>query len=390
MDISVPKEISNDDAVALLMRDHSKKPLVRYARERCAWNGDEARTDKEAIARAIIEWHSAHPEAAQEHQQPSGEEQQAPQVAPKVEAQSAPKAADKNAVSIAAAMAAALANVKLGVDPEELRAAVKEEMKGTADALRAEILQNVFRVEVKLPGAEARDVGRQHKQFPLLVKALGAGVHVWIAGPAGSGKTTAAEAAAKALDLPFSFDGALDTEYKVTGFTDAQGRIVSTAFRRAYTEGGVHLFDECDASLAPATLAINAALANGFAAFPDGMAKKHPNFRCIAAANTWGLGATFDYVGRNKLDAAFLDRFVRIVWEYDEALERDVCGNPEWCSYVQTVRTKAKAKGLRVVVSPRASIFGAQLLAAGMTRDEVISLTMRNGMRPEDWRAVEA
>lgn len=438
MDLPNTEGMSVDEAAAALMASASKDALAKYAREKCGAKFDDARTSKEAIARMILGHHSGQqppprdtPEkwteeddrkllAAFDHghslkelaamfdgrgereiQQrltyysrtiARTEEQTPPEVEQQPKpAETTPRASheQKNAGNIAAAIAAALASVKLGVDPDEIRAAVKEEMKATADALRKEIVAQIFRIEVKLPDGTVRDVGRQHRQFPQLLKALSAGCNVWVAGPAGSGKTTAAEAAANALNLPFSFDGAMDTEYKVVGFVDAQGRIVSTSFRKAYTEGGVHLFDECDASLAPATLAVNAALANGHAAFPDGIAKKHPNFRCIAAANTWGLGATFDYVGRNKLDAAFLDRFVRVNWEYDEMLERDISGNPDWCTYVQTMRTRAKGKGLKVVISPRATLFGAQLLSAGMKRDEVIDLTLRNGMRPEDWKSLQ-
>lgn len=272
------------------------------------------------------------------------------------------------------------------VDYGEVRRIVAAAIKEHTE--QAEHTAQAHTIEVRRVDGTTIDVGRQHKQFPLLLQALMAGCNVWIAGEAGSGKTTAAEAAAKALGQPFSFDGAMDTEYKVIGFVDAQGRIVSTQFRRAWETGGLHLFDECDASLPGATLALNAALANKVAAFPDSMVPMNPSFRCIAAANTWGLGATFDYVGRNKLDAAFLDRFVQIPWEYDEGLEMAVAGNPEWTKFVQERRKRAKAAGLKVVISPRASIFGARLLASGMERDAVIDLTMRAKMRPEDWEAL--
>lgn len=392
MHVNILKGADIAQATAALSAQYNKNQLVRHARECCGWSGDDARTPKEDIARAIATAYSEGRNApaasgtvreTEEHVQ-----SQAQDTPPAATVPTVAKAAQTD--KAAAAIAAALAGLKFGVDSEEVQATVRAEVAKVADSLRAEVLKQVHRVEVVFPQTQqVRDMGRQHKQFPMLVKALAAGVCVWAAGPAGSGKTTAAEAAAAALGLPFSFDGALDTEYKILGFVDAQGRIVSTAFRKAYTEGGVHLFDECDASLAPATLAINAALANGFAAFPDGMHKRHPNFRCIAAANTWGLGATFDYVGRNKLDAAFLDRFQgKINWEYDEGLERAIAGNPDWVSRVQGLRGKAKAKGLKVVISPRASIEGAKLLAAGFTVAEVEALTIANGMRAEDWAAI--
>ena len=128
-------------------------------------------------------------------------------------------------------------------------------------------------------------------------------------GPAGSGKTTAAHEAAKALGIPFYFTGAIDSAYKLTGFIDAQGRTVRTAFREAFEHGGVFLFDEMDSSMPAALLAFNAALANGHADFPDGIIKRHPDFRAIAACNTFGGGANRQYVGRMQLDAASLDRF---------------------------------------------------------------------------------
>jgi len=163
----------------------------------------------------------------------------------------------------------------------------------------------------------------------MLASALGnEDKNVWLAGPAGSGKTTAARKLAAALgydeESEFDFNGAIDTEYKLSGFVDAKGRVVSTAFRKIWENGGVYLFDECDASMPGALLAFNAALANGYAAFPDGTIKRHEKTVIVAAANTWGFGGDANYVGRAKLDAAFLDRFVTLTWNYDENLEREI------------------------------------------------------------------
>ena len=92
----------------------------------------------------------------------------------------------------------------------------------------------------------------------------------------------------------------------------AQGTIVSTEFRKAYENGGLFLFDEIDASMPGAILAFNAALANNFMDFPDKKVPRHKDFYCIAAANTFGSGADRQYVGRNQLDAASLDRFIDV------------------------------------------------------------------------------
>lgn len=172
----------------------------------------------------------------------------------------------------------------------------------------------------------------RHQAFDKLVMLASAlnneDKNIWLTGPAGSGKTTAARKLTSALnydeDSEFEFNGAIDTEYKLSGFVDAKGRVVSTAFRRIWENGGVYLFDECDASMPGALLAFNAALANGYAAFPDGTIKRHDKTVVVAAANTWGFGGDANYVGRAKLDAAFLDRFVTLTWNYDETLERKI------------------------------------------------------------------
>jgi hypothetical protein len=83
------------------------------------------------------------------------------------------------------------------------------------------------------------------------------------------------------------------------------------------------------------------------------------------------------------MDAAFLNRFVRMAWPYDLALERTLAGNDDWTATVQAARNTATEKGLRVIISPRDSINGAALLAAGFTRNEVIEMTFAAGLTAE-------
>lgn len=224
------------------------------------------------------------------------------------------------------------------------------------------------------------DLGAVHKSFPTLLKILQQKMNVYVCGPAGSGKTTAAEMCAKALNVQFYFTGAIANEYKLTGFIDAKGKIVSTEFRKAYEEGGLFLFDEIDASFPQAVLAFNAALANDYMDFPDKRVKKHENFYCIAAANTIGMGADRQYVGRNQLDAASLDRFVFLDWQYDENLEDELASNKTWTDKVQKIRRIVNEKKIRLVVSPRASIKGSQLLATGFSESEVEEMVLWKGI----------
>lgn len=244
-------------------------------------------------------------------------------------------------------------------------------------------------------GVRERLTGLQHKQTPEVLGWLIAGVNVWLAGPAGSGKTTMAEQCAKALSLEFYSCGAVQNEYKLTGFVDAEGRTVRTSFREAFERGGLFLWDEIDASAANALVAFNQALANESFAFPDGMVKKHPDFIAVAAANTFGLGATAEYVGRNRIDGATLDRFAQIEIDYDEALEQELAHqiHPEfgrsWAQDVQAYRRRARSAGLRHLITPRASIMGAKALHAGLPRSQVVNNLIRRGLDGASWSKIE-
>ena len=50
----------------------------------------------------------------------------------------------------------------------------------------------------------------------------------------------------------------------------------------------------------------------------------HPNFRIIAAGNTWGDGSTLVNNAREKLDEATMNRFTTYEITYDEKLEREI------------------------------------------------------------------
>jgi hypothetical protein len=105
-------------------------------------------------------------------------------------------------------------------------------------------------------------------------------------------------------------------------------------------------------------------------------------------ANTWGYGATTEYVGRVKQDAAFLDRFIPFTWEIDEQLELATCSSKEWCKRVQGIRARVKAKGLKVLVTPRASYKGASLLEVGFTFTEIENMLF-SAMSKEQWEMVK-
>lgn len=237
------------------------------------------------------------------------------------------------------------------------------------------------------------NVGQAHRSFPMLVKVASAHtnetpINIWLTGPAGSGKTHAAAMLAKALGLEFGFSGAIMEPYSLLGYTDANGKLVRTQFRERYEHGGVFLQDEIDGSSPNGLLPFNAALANGHCAFPDGVIARHKDCIIIAAANTFGLGGTSDYVGRVKLDAATLSRYVFMDWDYDEELERKLAGNDTWTKRVQTIRAKTKMLGLKLLITPRATYTGAKLLKAGIPQSEVENMVLRQGMTTDQWNQI--
>lgn len=194
--------------------------------------------------------------------------------------------------------------------------------------------------------------GTQHKMFEEILDLLAVGTNPYLVGAAGTGKTQAAENAAKALGKPFYSISVCSqsTKGELFGFMSATGTYVSTLFRQAFEHGGVFLMDEVDNGNPNILNSLNAALANGYCAFPDAMVKRHEEFICVAAANTFGTGADRQYIGSAQLGAAFLDRFVQVEVGYDDALEEALYGTL-FAKTVQKIRKQYE--GQRVVISMR-------------------------------------
>lgn len=237
-------------------------------------------------------------------------------------------------------------------------------------------------IYVVSPDFESRPVeGVQHHNFETLIHVVSSGQPVMLVGPAGTGKSHAAESVASVLGLEFyaMSVGAQTSKSDLIGYMDAMKNYVSTPFRKAYEEGGLFLLDEIDAGNSNVLIQLNAALANGYMSFPDQMVRRNKNFRFVASANTFGLGANRQYVGRNQLDAATLDRFVTLQWDIDDNVESSLAVGrfgPAWLSVVKLVRNYVAERELRVVVSPRATQRGSRLLAAGLEFNDVLHMAL--------------
>ena len=236
--------------------------------------------------------------------------------------------------------------------------------------------------------------GRPHMSMVRVLKSLARHKHIWLAGPAGSGKTTAASMAAKMLGLNYQeiSVGPATSQWDLYGWINMEGQYVKGAMRDIYENGGVLMLDEIDNANPSVLVAINSALANGYANFPDARVKKHEDFVCIAGANTFGRGADRMYVGRNQIDGATLDRFKFLPFDYDEEAELDWAGHDQrpWVQFVQKVRHAAVERGMRVIVSPRASINGADELRDGDDWDTIAAEWIWNKMSSEDAQMLKA
>lgn len=296
---------------------------------------------------------------------------------------------------------------------EKVAEAVEQAKKQLAEEMRQLTAPQMIQITIPNRDLTVEVNGEEHKQYAQLIKLLLLGVHVFLPGQAGSGKTTAAMHAARDLGKAFQREDyefltisvtEMTSESRLAGFYDAHGRIINTAFRRAYVEGHLFLLDECDAGNPNVLAFANMALSNGKAAFADGVHPAHEHFRCVVAGNTFGQGGSLLYVGRNALDAAFLDRFYFLPWEVDERLELAISRGydlkskeiPQWVGWVQQLRRKHGELGAsapQIVFSPRASIVGSKLLAAGVHttfRDpKLAEALVWRGAKPEVRRKFE-
>lgn len=195
-----------------------------------------------------------------------------------------------------------------------------------------------------------------HSQFDKVLQYVANDEPVYLVGPAGSGKNVICKQVANALNLHFYHTNSVTQEYKLIGFTDANGNYQPTPFYEAFTKGGLFMLDEMDASIPETLIILNATIANRYFTFPApiGQVEAHPNFRVIAAGNTIGHGADNDYVGRTQLDYSTLTRFGYILIDYCVEIENKVAGGDiELADFCRDFRKAAKKTGIQIIVSYR-------------------------------------
>lgn len=266
----------------------------------------------------------------------------------------------------------------------KIRELAKEEAEGVFQNIAPE-LQIVKRVEehkLYLPNGEIKQVeGTRHPIYALLMQRIVRGIHVFLTGPTGCGKTHVCAQIAQDLGWRFGYIScsAGASEAHLLGRLlpiEAGGRFayVSTEFVEIFEQGGLFLFDEIDAADPNMLLCVNAALANGHmrlaARHDQPQAVKHAMFRAVAAANTYGLGADRIYEGRVQLDGATLNRFLFMEMEFDRAVDETLCPGPEFREvreklWAMRARVEQSRPAMRRVISSRAFDLAYKDMAVG-------------------------
>jgi len=268
---------------------------------------------------------------------------------------------------------------------EQIDGAVKQKIE-EVNKLIEELKNNV-----KLPVIQfkAKDdkikTELKHEKFNDLCKIIlsqkRAQKNVLLVGEAGAGKSKLVQQVAKYAGLdfyPLSI-GAQTTKSDLMGYMDAMGKYVTTGVREAFEKGGILLLDEIDAGNANTLTILNNLLSNDEIAFADKVVKKDPAFICICTANTYGKGATIEYMGRNRLDSATLDRFIILNVGYDKNIEKTICNNDKYLNIINKLRANAEKYAIKIIISPRAIFNGADLLDADFSIKEVLEMVVFKG-----------
>jgi hypothetical protein len=248
---------------------------------------------------------------------------------------------------------------------EKLAGKLEQRLETYGRKVLAEAAQSYRPVVVK-QGKETRKVkGVLPKEFESVVQLGSQRVPIMLVGPAGCGKTYIAGKLAEALGLNF-YDQSCSEGVSESIFTgwllpvSAGGKFdyVASPFITCYERGGVFLLDEMDASDANLLTFLNKAIANDSFFLPQRhrspLVKKHPDFVVIGAANTFGHGANAQYVGRNALDAATLDRFRAGMIHMDYSAEVEgALVDADVLSWGLKVRKCIYAANLRRIMSTR-------------------------------------
>lgn len=240
------------------------------------------------------------------------------------------------------------------------------------------------RIEIQIKDTTRTIEGIAHERFATILQMIILKRHVYMFGPAGTGKSDIAEKIAKAAGLKFYPASTITQEFKLTGFQDMKGDYHETNFYKACKNGGLFFLDEMDACVPDVLVGINGVLANKYFDFPGETVKLHPDFRCIAAGNTIGHGGNEVYTGRYVIDRSTMDRFEVIRIDYSPAIDEAIAdGDQELLDFANSLR-KASAETNIVILMSYRSLSSIIELKEYFSLPEVMEYSVIKGMAADD------
>lgn len=237
----------------------------------------------------------------------------------------------------------------------------QEKLRKLAEKLKAEEEEKKRKAEEE---AKMIDMSKlqPHEQLKRLIEA---GMrNIWMVGPAGCGKSTMARMTAKELNLPYLCIscgiGTSATEFLGYKYPTRE----STKFAEYYAKPSIILIDEMTALDPAVGQVLNAALANDEIETTTGLVSRNPECIIIATSNTFGSGASRQYVANNQLDASTIDRFIGGIIEVDYSVDYESQYDVDVVNYVWKLRECIKACNIRRIASTRMIQSGTRMKKA--------------------------
>lgn len=237
----------------------------------------------------------------------------------------------------------------------------QEKLRKLAEKLKAEEEEKKRKAEEE---AKMIDMSKlqPHEQLKRLIEA---GIrNIWMVGPAGCGKSTMARMTAKELNLPYLCIscgiGTSATEFLGYKYPTRE----STKFAEYYAKPSIILIDEMTALDPAVGQVLNAALANDEIETTTGLVSRNPECIIIATSNTFGSGASRQYVANNQLDASTIDRFIGGIIEVDYSVDYESQYDVDVVNYVWKLRECIKACNIRRIASTRMIQSGTRMKKA--------------------------
>ena len=113
----------------------------------------------------------------------------------------------------------------------------------------------------------------------------------------------------------------------------------------------------------------------------------HVDLKILSGRNTYGKGASADYVGRFKQDEAAMRRFAVVYIDYDKRVER-LIGDAKIVEKVWAIRAACEALQLKHIVSTRSIAMATDGKQGGGTMAHIDAAILYAGLPEETKKQV--